>query len=531
MDSDTALRRAGDAQRLASDPAVSAFVGASAGSGKTKLLTDRLLRLMLAGNPPGRILCLTFTRAAAAEMALRLQRSLGKWVVMEEEELDDALAGLGFVADAALRAQARKLFAEVLDLPGGMRISTIHAFCQSVLRRFPLEASLSPHFELAAEEDRALALQAAQQLILAQETGPVRAAVERLAPLIGTLDRLRGLIDALAAKRVKLPPAFAEAFRRAAGAPDRPPDRARVSDEARLRAALSVLAEQGSAKFVERAAAMLGWLDLPGEMRRERFPQWCGAFLDGRGQPRAPGGLVNPGLARQVPAVLEALCAEQAHVLRILEEEAAGRVAAASSDLHTFAALVLAAYDEAKGRAAWLDYADLIHHTNRLLVDPGAAWVLYKLDGGLDHLLLDEAQDTAPEQWAIAEALTAEFFAGQGAREVKRTVFAVGDPKQSIYSFQGADPAGFDRWRDNLRARVAAAGETWREPALDVSFRSTAPVLALVDAVFAAPPASAGVVPAARTLRHDPVRAGQAGAVELWPLAPASDPPDPMPWT
>ncbi|HUC19601.1 MAG TPA: double-strand break repair helicase AddA [Acetobacteraceae bacterium] len=525
----TALRRAGDAQRAASDPAVSAFVSASAGSGKTKLLTDRLLRLMLAGNPPGRILCLTFTRAASAEMALRLQRSLGEWVVMEEEKLDAVLAELGFVADAALRARARKLFAEVLDLPGGMRISTIHAFCQSVLRRFPLEASLSPHFELAADEDRALALEAAQQLVLAHGTGPAREAVERLAPLIGTLDRLSELIGKLTAeRRAILAP---EAFRHAAGAPDIPPDRARVGDEAALRIALSLIAGQGSAKFAERAAAMLGWLDLPAELRRERFPEWCDAFLDGKKQPRAPGGMVNPSLARKAPAVLETLLAEQAHVLDILEEEAAGRVAAASADLHAFAAPVLTAYDEAKGRAARLDYADLIHHTNRLLVDPGAAWVLYKLDGGLDHLLLDEAQDTASDQWTIAEALTAEFFAGQGARDVKRTVFAVGDPKQSIYSFQGADPAGFDRWRENLRVRVAAAGEIWREPALDVSFRSTEPVLALVDAVFAELPARAGVLPVERTLHHDPVRAGQAGTVELWPLAPASDPPAPTPWT
>ncbi len=526
-----ALSRAAEAQRAASDPAVSAFVGASAGSGKTKLLTDRLLRLMLAGNPPGRILCLTFTRAAAAEMALRLQRRLGEWVVMRGEKLDQALAELGFVPDADLRLQARKLFAEVLDLPGGMRISTIHAFCQSVLRRFPLEASLSPHFELAAAEDTTLALEAAGEHVLGRASGPLRAAIGRLAPLIGTLDRLGGLIRNLDATRPPALPAPSEALRRAAGAPDEPPDRAELSDEAALRAALSMLAGRGSAKLAERARAMLDWLALAPAARRERFAERVEYFLTSAGLPRQPGGLVNKVLAEAAPAVPEILLAEQAHVLEILEAEAAEGVAAASADLVTLAVPVLAAYDDAKELSARLDYSDLIWRTKRLLEKSGAAWVLYKLDGGLDHLLLDEAQDTAPEQWAIADALTAEFFAGLGAREAGRTVFAVGDPKQSIFSFQGADPAGFEHWRETLRGRVRMAGEAWREPALEISFRSTEPVLALVDAVFADLPARAGVLAPERRLHHDPVRAGQAGAVELWPLAPASEPSAPTPWT
>ena len=526
-----ALERAGEAQRAASDPVVSAFVGASAGSGKTKLLTDRLLRLMLAGNAPGRILCLTFTRAAAAEMALRLQRRLGEWVVMAEEKLDQALAELGFVPDGDLRARARKLFAEVLDLPGGMRISTIHAFCQSVLRRFPLEASLSPHFELAAAEDTTLALEAAGQHVLAHAAGPVQGAVRRIAPLIGTLERLGGLIRNLAVTRPPVVAAPSEALRRAAGAPATPPDRAAVKDEAALRSALEIVVERGSAKLAERARAMLGWLALGPAARRERFADRVGYFLTATGLPRQPGGLVNRILAEALPDVPETLLAEQAEVLEFLEAEAAGRVAAASADLFALAVPVLAAYDDEKELSARLDYSDLIWRTKRLLEKSGAAWVLYKLDGGLDHLLLDEAQDTAPEQWAIADALTGEFFAGLGAREARRSVFAVGDPKQSIFSFQGADPAGFERWRETLRGRVRAAGEAWREPALDVSFRSTEPVLALVDAVFADGPARAGVVPPERILHHDPVRVGQAGAVELWPLAPASDPPAPAPWT
>ena len=202
-----------------------------------------------------------------------------------------------------------------------------------------------------------------------------------------------------------------------------------------------------------------------------------------------------------------------------------------SAALLTLAAPVLNAYAEHKEASGLLDYDDLIGRTSNLLVDPGAAWVLYKLDGGLDHLLLDEVQDTAPAQWKIAHALTAEFFAGAGAHETDRTVFAVGDRKQSIYSFQGADTAEFDNSHRLLRERVKAADKPWREAQLDVSFRSTRPVLELVDQVFANPIAAAGVVGPGETLTHYADRADHAGAVELWPLAPLPDAAEPLPWT
>src|SRR5215469_16634355 len=149
----SARNRANAEQLQASDPAVSAFVGASAGSGKTKLLTDRLLRLMLSGASPERIQCLTFTKAASAEMAVRLQRTLGAWVTMSDAALAGELRALEVEASAATLGAARELFARVLDLPGGMRIGTIHAFCQSLLRRFPLEAELSPHFQLVDDRE------------------------------------------------------------------------------------------------------------------------------------------------------------------------------------------------------------------------------------------------------------------------------------------------------------------------------------------------------------------------------------------
>ncbi|HYF07173.1 MAG TPA: 3'-5' exonuclease, partial [Acetobacteraceae bacterium] len=183
-----------------------------------------------------------------------------------------------------------------------------------------------------------------------------------------------------------------------------------------------------------------------------------------------------------------------------------------------------------KQRAGALDFDDLIEHAQRILEDPGYAWILYKLDGGLDHVLLDEAQDSNPGQWGIVRALTAEFFAGLGANQKPRSVFAVGDAKQAIYAFQGADPAGFVRARDHYARAVTEARQAFHATPLDVSFRSTEPVLALVDAVFAEGSARAGVVEDGQVLRHLPSRAGQAGSVELWPVALGQDPAPAPPW-
>ena len=160
-------------QRQAADPDVSAWVAASAGAGKTKVLTDRILRLMLDGTPPQHILCLTFTRAAAAEMANRLRRRLGVWATAPEAGLDVNLAALtGRDSDPETRIMARRLLARVLDSPGGMRIQTIHAFCESLLGRFPIEAGLSPHFEVMDERTAAEVMAEAQDDVLQRGRAP-----------------------------------------------------------------------------------------------------------------------------------------------------------------------------------------------------------------------------------------------------------------------------------------------------------------------------------------------------------------------
>ncbi len=537
-------------QLAASDPDVSAFVAASAGSGKTRLLTDRILRLMVGGARPERILCLTFTKAAAAEMAVRLQRRLGLWVTLDQPALCEELRKLAIEPSEATLHRARSLFAHVLDLPGGMRIGTIHAFCQSLLRRFPLEAEISPHFQLAEDRDADEAMTEAREDLLAdvRPRGPSNAVSEleaALRKLAGTasLDRFSKLVTGLKRNRERWRRAqeagagLATARRRFLGvtASDREAviaDAVRRIDTPALRAAAEILAMHGAATVKQRANAMLRWLELSRPEQAADWPAWRRCFLKTDGEPFAPTSLVNATLSRTNPDLLPPMLVEAERVLLIDDQISAADTASLSEALCDLAGPLLERYEHRKQAAGLLEFDDLIGRSTDLLSDSGAEWVLYKLDGGLDHLLLDEVQDTAPEQWAIAHRLTREFFAGEGARDgVTRTVFAVGDRKQSIFSFQGADVAGFDDARRQLGGRVLQAGLTWVEKPLNVSFRSTTPVLELVDAVFADPAAAAGVELPGQMLPHRAVRDGHAGRVELWPLAEAPPPEPPTPWS
>ncbi len=537
------------AQRDASDPAVSAFVAASAGSGKTKLLTDRVLRLMLGGADPARIQCLTYTRAAAAEMALRLQSVLGGWVGLPDAALDERLLALGVTPNDVARREARALFARVLDLPGGMRVGTIHAFCQSLLRRFPLEARISPHFGLLEPHEMHLTRRAAVEGVLGDAppgaddalsrgaaTEARRATIDRIAGRVN-LARFDILVSALLEDRDRLlgllrlsPETIAAEQRRhlcATGTEADWLDRAvRDFDAAALRDAFRDIAGNGPAKAAAAASERLAWLAGDATAREHGWEEYAASFFTGRDEPCSWKTLAGETLGKRRPELRAAMEAEQARITPIREALRAHETAALSAALLALALPAAKDYGRGKEASLRLDYADLIERTTALLRDPGAAWVLYKLDGGLDHLLLDEVQDTAPAQWAIAGALVDEFFAGSGARDTARTVFAVGDRKQSIFSFQGADPAGFDTWRERLAARVQHSGRVFRDVALNVSFRSTKPVLALVDAVFEDAAATPGVQPT----EHRSDREGQAGSVELWPLTPRPAKEEPPPW-
>jgi ATP-dependent helicase/nuclease subunit A len=523
------------AQRRAAEPDCSIWVTASAGTGKTRVLADRVLRLLLAGSDPRQLLCLTFTKAAAAEMVARVQKDLARLAVRPEAELERELAELlGRPATPTERTRARTLLAEVLDLPAGLPIMTIHGFCQSLLKRFPLEAGVVPHFEVLDPRSAADLLGEALAEVLGSRRGDLRAALDRLAVLMGELTLAEGLA-ALRESRLRLGALLA----RHGGNVERvvaavaatlgvPPG----ADAGQMREAAALDPEIDQLGLVEAAGALASgaegdiecariigdWLAADREERIRTWRAYEGVFLTGKRQPRQRGR-ISRACADAFPQAAAALLAEQARLARWVEREKAAAVAERTTALLRVGAAVLQAYERRKEARSALDFDDLIACSRRLLEQPGmGAWVQYKLDQQIDHLLVDEGQDTSPEQWAIIEALCADFFTGEGARPIPRTLFVVGDEKQSIMSVQGADVETYRRCRQRFAARVQSGGQPWREEPLGRSFRSAKPILELVDAVFAEPEVREGVVSEGSWPDHECFRAALPGLVEVWPL-------------
>ncbi|MAY67204.1 MAG: double-strand break repair helicase AddA [Rhodospirillaceae bacterium] len=540
-------RQATEVQQTAGRPGDSHWVSANAGTGKTHVLTNRIVRLLMSGVQPRTILCLTYTKAAAMEMANRLGALLGKWAVMDDDALMDSYRDqTGVPLDDDDLARVRRLFAEVADTTDGPNIRTIHSFCESLLGRFPLEAGVAPHFKVMDERTAAELRKDARDRLLARAAAdpasPAARAMDHLAGVLGEtgfddmvteLDFARGKLAALFAHYGDAA-GLAAATRRNLGLTPEDDRRsvianALAADEVGLRRAVTALSG-GSKRDKGYAEIIAPWLAADADGRAAGFADYAPAFLTQTHSPRKD--LVTKKVAEANPGVREALEAEQARVLAIDEKLRALAIAENTAALMDLAEVMAREYAGLKEARALMDYDDLILKTRDLLrrSDGAVNWVHYKLDGGIAHVLVDEAQDTAPAQWDILEKLTEEFFAGEGAWDAgargPRTVFAVGDEKQSIYSFQGAEPTRFEQTRAAFAAKARAAGmETTLERSLEmaVSFRSTWPVLDAVDKTFQPEALRASLTTTDRAIRHLVDRDGDAGRVELWPTVTPED--------
>lgn len=511
-------------QRRATSPDRSAWVEANAGTGKTKVLTDRVTRLLLAGVKPERILCLTFTKAAAAEMRNRLSAQLGRWAMSDDKALDLAIAKLiDRPPELEERTAARRLFARVLDAPGGINILTIHAFCQALLKRFPLEAGVAPGFEVMDEADATHLLRQAQDDQIEMLAGPDappalnealslvagKVSVGEYTELMAALLRERAWLLSRLGNEKGLARVRRQLLKRLGC------ERVPALDESSLRSAARALIGAGGKNDPPRGQAIADWLDA-GEDRPALDEAYRAAFFTGAGSLRKT--LATKAAIKTMADIEDVLVAEAGRLEALRGQELVELTIA----LLRLGLDVGERYAAAKRRRAALDYDDLIVATRRLLSDTdSAAWVLYKLDGGLDHVLVDEAQDTNPDQWEVIRSLTGEFFAGQGAVDRVRTVFAVGDAKQSIFGFQRADPRKLTEMRGWFEQRIRAAEKRFEPVDLTVSFRSTPAVLDAVDAVFRHPDAAKGVA-AEHEVEHMPIRTNEPGLVQVWPLC-ASD--------
>ena len=531
-------------QAEASDPGSSVFVSANAGTGKTKLLTDRVLRLMLAGAPPDSILCVTYTRAAAAEMRNRISGMLARWTVSTGEDLLKDLAGMGIgTPTQATLARARSLFAEILDNDDGPRVETVHSFCQSVLRRFPIEAGIVPQAELADDFEQARLKAEARDSLLRQADPELSRMIGQIAAQTSEgnaetiLDELLKKEDRIAAAEIM---ARLEAHFTGTHGVDPSADPAEMVsgvvarlDVEGLRAVATALAESGVSKQMARAAKMTAWLGEDADGRQRHVDRLVDALFTARLTPMVEGGLSNGAIRAACPNAVAVQQAAQDVLSGMLATQAAQRCYQLTTALYEFGRAFHSLYDRLKTQRGLLDYDDLIRLTDGMLGQGDAAqWVGWKLDNGIRHMLLDEAQDTSPAQWRLLRRLSDEFFEGGdeaiSGDQGPRTLFVVGDFKQSIYSFQGADPAVMGQNRVDLQSRAGALQVPWREVGLDVSFRSARPVLDLVNRVV---PSLSGIndprMPDFQD--HRSARRDAGGFVELWPVVEEDEAPSAPP--
>ncbi len=510
----------------------STWLSANAGSGKTKVLTDRVARLLLDGVDPQNVLCLTYTKAAASEMQNRLFKRLGEWAMLPDDALKIALSDLGHgdVITNDMLPKARRLFAGAIEAPGGLKIQTIHSFCSALLRKFPLEAQVTPNF--TEMEERAATLLRAE-IVEAMASGDSQHLVEGVADFVSGMT-LDGLTGSIAAHRSEFAEGVnEEELRRSFGLPQTF-DEKDLLDRAFLGGELDLLKDlisalRQSGKNDNRAADKLSQiqhLSIGSLVRME------GVFLFGESS-KAPfeakiGSFPTQACRKEIPHLMPVLDALMGRVEEARRLRLGLLTLNKSKALHKFASAFLKEYERAKMLRGWLDFDDLILRARDLLLDRDVAdWVLYRLDGRIDHILVDEAQDTSPAQWQVIEALARDFTSGQGTKEdAPRTIFVVGDKKQSIYSFQGADPREFDRMRAEFDARLANTITPLQNLQMEFSFRSAPTILNVVDKVFENREES-GFEP---DQGHISFKSALPGRVDLWDVIEKPEKPEDPAW-
>jgi ATP-dependent helicase/nuclease subunit A len=525
-------------QARASDPAASAFVSANAGSGKTHVLVQRVIRLLLEGVPPEKILCITFTKAAAANMAERVFSTLGHWVTLGDEALDAAIreAGIPHV-NAKLRKAARKLFACALETPGGLKVQTIHALCTRLLQQFPFEANVPARFAVLDDRDQNEMMERANLSVLLEASRNPDSATGRALTMamasaadVTFKDVVREAClsrDHFMAWTDAAGSAHAAAAQLSAalgvGAGDRIEDVEREIvdgpnlprsrwEQTALVLDTSSKSDQDQAGRLRAAAIFTG---------SAQVDEYLGVFLTDAREPRK--SVVTKKFVDNNPVIGRLFESESVRLAPLIERRRAVTTRDRTEALLHIATAAAANYRREKQERGLLDYDDLIDKTLAMLDRVSSGWVHYKLDRGVDHVLIDEAQDTSPRQWDIVAHIISEFTSGAGARDgVIRTVFAVGDEKQSIFSFQGAAPREFDLRRRGLHKKFTDAGLKFDPVSFTYSFRSGPTILQSVDHVFRdeAVYRSIHAVENGYPIHHSLADAGP-GLIDLWELAEA----------
>jgi ATP-dependent helicase/nuclease subunit A len=494
------------AQILASDPDISAWVSASAGTGKTRILTNRVLRLLLAGASPNKILCLTFTKAAAKEMEDRINESLLSWKNIDSKNLFISLENiLGHSPTNDQLAIAPNLFFAQINSVFPIKIQTIHSFCQFILDKFPLEAQVAPGFKVIDEFKSAEIISKIRIDIISNnhmDSTDLQSAINFVAGNLHDV-RISALIEKIVQDKVK----FLELFAQYASMEDY-----KKSLEAEFLKQSVAVPEVRTISLIDAEEKDLVKLETYNKLVEKgdfTSPEFINFFLTLEFEPRKT--LLSKKWATTHPEEFDLLLEIQKYVWEYIQQEKAKNLIQYSAYLFVIAKYILGDYEHYKRIYGYLDYDDLIIKTRNLLINSDVKeWVLYKLDGGLEHILVDEAQDTSKEQWEIIEAIASEFYSGVTRSDKNRTLFVVGDEKQSIYSFQGANPEYYKQMNEYFSKQMFAAQKIYKNIALQISYRSTKEINEFVAQTFE------GVenFPSAFLVTN---RLEQHGVVEVWP--------------
>ena len=515
-------------QQLASNPNNSAWVFASAGSGKTKILVDRVLRLLLDGVNPNKILCLTFTKIAASEMQNRINSELSNWVLLDDSKLIEKLSQLsGNYPNNNDLKKARTLFVKILDDESKIKIQTIHSFCQNLVKIFPFEAQIKPNFEVIEKSQEQLLLQKSQKEILKRAISneslknlviKINATLheETFSELISELLSKKEQLTILKENFFGIEGVIAEIFKNFSVSINEENYLNKIFDNFlqkidsnKILNLADKLENTGLVNNTKIAIAIKKFTHNP---IIENFSIYQEAFFTQENKPRK----VSKEISQELE--LSSLIASQQEIIIDFSDQLNSyNICNSSALLLRFVDQILEIYSDLKNQNSFLDYNDLIIKTNQLLNNPNfSEWIKLKMDGFFDHILIDESQDTNHQQWNIIKALCEDFFSGIGASNKNRTIFIVGDEKQSIYSFQGAEPNISQEIYSYFVEKLKDHPIKFYKIDLNNSFRSLSSVLEIIDATFSGKKESAAITKITEFRGHQAIRSG-IGRAEIWP--------------
>ncbi len=523
-------------QQLASDPQNSAWVFASAGSGKTKILVSRVLRLLLNGTHPGKILCLTYTKIAANEMQNRIYQELSRWLLLPENELIKELKNLSGkdLSQKELAKElniARTLLIKILDQESALKVQTIHSFCQDLMKAFPFESKIKPNFTIIDEQQEKLLLIKARKNILNQalKNQQLRSIISSISARLGE-DSFINLIGLLLEKKERLiflkqkyftiENITDEIFKNLKISKNQNKDiifgtflEKIKKDFLSLKELVMALENSDKITDIKTKENLQKFLLNP---NLENFSLYQSIFLTNEKQPRKT--IITAKYNQE--KFLDLFALHQELILEFLDQLNSLEIANSTAEILAISDKILDEYLRLKDINSYLDYNDLIIKTNQLLLNPEfEQWIKYKMDGFFDHILIDESQDTNDLGWNIIKAISEDFFSGenyQGSNQKNRTIFIVGDQKQSIFSFQGAKPNICEEIYDYFAKKLSDLGSKLYKINLDNSFRSNQTILEIIDGIFLNKDNRLAITAAEEFNGHNAIRTG-IGRFELWP--------------